>query len=307
MTEESSVSVSTPGHLLRAARRRYGWSIEDIAEELNLLPHVIEGLEQDNYSVVAGHTYAVGYLRNYARLVGISIEASLQAHNALMPVRENVSGTLNEGNRVSRAMPVPISWIVSTVVALAVIVGVGLTYMNRSENGSRIALSGIATKSKVDNSNGQQTTQSEKQAGELVIDSRGNTQITRTNSAESQPNSTNVNFAENLLVPDTVLPVFDAGERIYPLADAVESKSLDQRDLVVYFIEPSWIEVRDRDAQQLIGRRVEAEQLIRLVGDPPFSIYIGSPAGVRLRYRTQNLRPEPRQGDQSVQLVVGES
>ena len=111
MTEESSVSVSTPGHLLRAARRRYGWSIEDIAEELNLLPHVIEGLEQDDYSVVAGHTYAVGYLRNYARLVGISVEASLVAHNALMPVRENVSGTLNEGNRVSRTMPVPISWI----------------------------------------------------------------------------------------------------------------------------------------------------------------------------------------------------
>ena len=74
MTDQQVRSSATPGHLLRAARRRYGWSVEDIAEELNLLPHVVEGLENDDYSVVAGHTYAVGYMRNYARLVGVTID-----------------------------------------------------------------------------------------------------------------------------------------------------------------------------------------------------------------------------------------
>ena len=35
MTDQQPRTVATPGHLLRAARRRYGWSVEDIAEELN--------------------------------------------------------------------------------------------------------------------------------------------------------------------------------------------------------------------------------------------------------------------------------
>ena len=89
MIDQQPGTIATPGHLLRAARRRYGWSVEDIAEELNLLPHVVEGLENDDYSVVAGHTYAVGYMRNYARLVGVAIEDALSEDNELIAPRRS--------------------------------------------------------------------------------------------------------------------------------------------------------------------------------------------------------------------------
>jgi len=145
MTDQQPRTVATPGHLLRAARRRYGWSVEDIAEELNLLPHVVEGLENDDHSVVAGHTYAVGYMRNYARLVGVTIEEALSAHNELIAPRRSRPTPRTKAPSLLSAMPVPMSWVVSTLVALAVVVGIGVTYLNRAEQNKKIALTGSVT------------------------------------------------------------------------------------------------------------------------------------------------------------------
>ena len=35
-------TVATPGELLRGARQLYGWSVEEVAVELNLLPYIIQ-------------------------------------------------------------------------------------------------------------------------------------------------------------------------------------------------------------------------------------------------------------------------
>ena len=77
MVQRTPDSELTPGALLQRSRQRYGWSIEDVADELKLLPYVIEAIEQDDYSQTAGWTYAVGYLRGYAKLVGIDIDSTI--------------------------------------------------------------------------------------------------------------------------------------------------------------------------------------------------------------------------------------
>ena len=77
MTDSADASNASPGEILRGARELYGWSLEEVAAELNLLPDVVEALEADDYRDIAGWTYAVGYLRNYARLAGVSIEQSI--------------------------------------------------------------------------------------------------------------------------------------------------------------------------------------------------------------------------------------
>ena len=77
MAESADTRNTSPGEILRGARELYGWTLEEVAAELNLLPHVVEALETDDYSHTAGWTYAVGYLRNYARLAGVSIEQAI--------------------------------------------------------------------------------------------------------------------------------------------------------------------------------------------------------------------------------------
>jgi|GEM_PF-3137326 cytoskeleton protein RodZ len=318
MTDPQPRTIATPGHLLRAARRRYGWSVEDIAEELNLLPHVVEGLENDDYSVVAGHTYAVGYIRNYARLVGVTIEEALSAHNELIAPRRSRPTPRTNAPSLLSAMPVPVSWVVSTLVALAVVVGIGVTYLNRAEQSGKIALTGsIAT-----NDLSRESPSDAKQSGMAqtsevgTMDNQLATDISQSGAtlsgaveggAGAGSDSTLDGLGVDGLVIDADLPAFDPGTRLYAVADDNRVKVLGTRELELYFLGASWIEVRDRDAKQLIGRRVESDVLVRLVGDPPFSIFIGTATSVRLRYRSQYLRPEPKEGRQFVRLMVGGS
>ena len=57
--------------ILSSARKEVKWSVEDVAANLNLRIAVIEALEADDYSDLPGPTFVRGYLRSYARLLGV--------------------------------------------------------------------------------------------------------------------------------------------------------------------------------------------------------------------------------------------
>lgn len=69
--EKAAVERSGPGAALREARESAGLTIEEVAEKLHLLQSVVSSLEKNCYSRIRGDTFVRGYLRNYARLLGI--------------------------------------------------------------------------------------------------------------------------------------------------------------------------------------------------------------------------------------------
>jgi len=140
MADSAGASNTSPGEILKGARELYGWSLEEVATELNLLPHVVEALEADDYSHTAGWTYAVGYLRNYARLAGVSIEQAIADRKELLPPKEDGPGTMTEGSAPNKPQPVPIQyrWVVTAVVLILVIGGLYAAYLNRASDVERV-------------------------------------------------------------------------------------------------------------------------------------------------------------------------
>ena len=143
MAERTPDYELTPGALLRRSRQRYGWSVEDVADELKLLPYVVEAIEQDNYSQMAGWTYAVGYLRGYAKLVGVNIESAIGEHASLLPQKEDGPGTLTHRTGAKVAIPISFSWVVTAVVVIVVVGGISATYWKRSNDADRVVLESV--------------------------------------------------------------------------------------------------------------------------------------------------------------------
>ena len=141
MDKTDTIVATTPGEILRAARELQGWSFESVAEELRLLPNVVEALENDDYSHTAGWTYAVGYLRNYARLAGVSIEQAITDRKELLPPKEDGPGTMTEPVR-NRMQPIAIQyrWVATGAVLLLVFGGLYAAYLNRSTDVERSRL-----------------------------------------------------------------------------------------------------------------------------------------------------------------------
>ena len=72
----------TSGVVLREARESAGLSIEQVAEKLHLLQSMVSSLEKDCYDRIRGETFVRGYMRNYARLLGISDDEVVKRYNA---------------------------------------------------------------------------------------------------------------------------------------------------------------------------------------------------------------------------------
>ncbi|MDX1399165.1 MAG: helix-turn-helix transcriptional regulator, partial [Oceanospirillum sp.] len=63
-----------PGEQLKKARERMQLDTREVSEQLNLKHSFVQMIEEDNYSALPGATFVRGYLRAYAKLVGIDAE-----------------------------------------------------------------------------------------------------------------------------------------------------------------------------------------------------------------------------------------
>lgn len=78
----------TPGRRLRTLRESRKLDIERVAALLHLQRHVIESLEGDHYERLPAPVFVVGYLKNYARLLGADPAPIITAYRHLVPARE---------------------------------------------------------------------------------------------------------------------------------------------------------------------------------------------------------------------------
>ncbi len=64
----------TPGAALRAAREKRRLSIAEVVVATRMKTHVVQALENDDYSVIAAPLYGKGFIKLYAEYVGLDPE-----------------------------------------------------------------------------------------------------------------------------------------------------------------------------------------------------------------------------------------
>lgn len=76
-----------PGAMLAAQRQKKGWSVEQVASLVKLAPRQIQAIEADNYAALPGLAVARGFVRSYAKVVGLDANAL----TAAMPHESDVA------------------------------------------------------------------------------------------------------------------------------------------------------------------------------------------------------------------------
>lgn len=72
-----------PGALLRASREARGLSLAQAADQLKLKQAIIDALESDDYQRLPSILFARGYLRSYARLLGLPVTEVIETFERL--------------------------------------------------------------------------------------------------------------------------------------------------------------------------------------------------------------------------------
>lgn len=125
----SMSGAATPGETLRVARQLAGLSQEDIAGKLKLSPRQIAAIETGDWSALPERTFTRGFMRNYARLVGVDpdslgIDQAPSQPNAatqLKPTPAAIGEIVHEADRNGLGAA---RWVVPALLIAALAAGV---------------------------------------------------------------------------------------------------------------------------------------------------------------------------------------
>ncbi|MBV8531661.1 MAG: helix-turn-helix domain-containing protein, partial [Candidatus Eremiobacteraeota bacterium] len=73
--------MSTLGERFRAAREARGLSLSDVSEQIRIRSVYLAAIEEDNWNAIGAPVYIRGFLRTYARFLGLDPEEVVAAFN----------------------------------------------------------------------------------------------------------------------------------------------------------------------------------------------------------------------------------
>lgn len=111
---------TTPGSLLLAQRETLELSLQHVADELNLTMHYVRALESDSYDKLPGDVFVKGYIRSYARLLGLDPDQMLDIYREFTThklARKEEAIKRHARRRMDKNRP----WIIVSGVAFVVV------------------------------------------------------------------------------------------------------------------------------------------------------------------------------------------
>jgi transcriptional regulator with XRE-family HTH domain len=118
------------GDEFRVAREARGLSLSDVAEQLHIRSTYLQAIEEEDWSSIGAPVYVKGFLRTYARFLGVDPEHAIEAFGRTAPAPLPSRQWTPPSPVVTSARglgPSPWAWL-SGLVALALLAYVGYGY-----------------------------------------------------------------------------------------------------------------------------------------------------------------------------------
>ena len=183
-TEENSSqpennTTPSPGQMLRERREALGLSQQHVADKLFLKAHQINDLEEDRLDDNASITFTKGYVRNYAKQLGLDSAAVINAFEQRHVTAEPPAKLQSFSKRVAKQTHDD-RWMMVTYLILLLIIGgvVAWWYQQPSDEGT----AGNTVENTVDST-------AERTVVERIKEDAGNTPVSSSNGRLGEPSS----------------------------------------------------------------------------------------------------------------------
>lgn len=271
MSESAQLSI---GQTLRAAREAHGMSLDDVAAHLRLMHRQIEAMESDDFASLGQSVFARGFVRNYARLLGLVPEDLLA----------RMSGAPAEAAPITQAEPPPpAAWLTSpwlflillgTLIVVAVPVALYL-WLN----------------SEVDEDlPSRQPSAMQTESVPAVAPAPVEAPVEAPAPVEASPAPAAESAAEPTPTAPLPAPTFqDPAEAGAPTIPPATNGSVLRFD----FGDEAWVEVKDGSGRMVHRQLNPAGSRVDVQGQPPFDLVVGNATQVRVHYNGRPIDLKP--------------
>ncbi|MBT1261722.1 helix-turn-helix domain-containing protein [Pseudomonas pergaminensis] len=320
-----------PGDTLRQARESNGWSLAEVALKLNLTTTSLGNLEAGAFDKLPGHTFARGYIRAYAKLLGIDQAVLVQEFDQFTGTDSQGSnvhglGRIEEPVRVSHT----ILRIVSLLLLIAVIGGGFVWWQDQASQRSKDLTSNAMEHVEVESADG--TTQihpldePEDQAvaeGQAAPEAPLATEQPATESAPAAtaaapapatpaapahtpaaPVAQAHTPAAPAQAPATTAPAAPAAPAISP--PTTPALIAGDGRVQITFIADCWTQVTDGNGKVLFSGLKRKGDTLDQGGKPPLTLRLGFARGAQVAYNGQPVDVAPFTSGETARLKLGQ-
>jgi len=263
-----------PGHLLRQARDDMGLSQKEAARDLHLTSKVINAIEESDFTVIPSFVFARGYIRSYARHVGLDGQGLVDAFDTAYGVPNNSAKPRSAVQKLGRQSKPSDTWVklVSIVFVIGLLVASVVWW--QSQNGGLMSSQLTSTATQVTDGDALDgALDTEEDALDLSLLVANESEVEASVPAEqAQP------------VVDEVVEL--AAEQVLAIAPAiidVPAAALlapNEAQLVMVFDKDCWVEIKDGNGKMILSDLYSAGDTITQVVTAPIEVLLGRSSGV---------------------------
>ena len=317
-----------PGDTLRQARESNGWSLAEVALKLNLTTTSLGNLEAGAFDKLPGHTFARGYIRAYAKLLGIDQAVLVQEFDQFTGTDSQGSnvhglGRIEEPVRVSHT----ILRIVSLLLLIAVIGGGFVWWQDQTSQRTKDLTSNAMEHVEVESADG--TTQIhplDEPEDQAVAEGQA---APETPVTAEQP-APEVAPAATAAAPAPVTPAAAAHTPAAPVAQAHTPAAPVQAPapaapaapaisppttpaliagdgrVQITFVADCWTQVTDGNGKVLFSGLKRKGDTLDQGGKPPLTLRLGFARGAQVAYNGQPVDVAPFTSGETARLKLGQ-
>jgi cytoskeleton protein RodZ len=300
-SKQTDGTIDGPGSQLRKARERQGLDQAKIAAQLHLSQAMIQALEWDDYEELPSPVFVQGYLRNYARLLGVKEEAVIRAYQALNPSKDQAPLPRNQPDEVAKELHVDhrLTRFMSLVVVL--VLGALLFFwwqgrMDQPEpepepasmmDGSDNATTGFSLPDQSESATQTLPDTAMPPMDESLLPGEAESPA-ESAQPELTPEPDSGSIPQAAEPPAVEAPVLSSSESVEtpdtePAVAEAPSMPSDAGTMVFEFSGPCWVEVRDSTGRlRIIGEMREGVRKTLDAQLGPFKVVFGDVNAVRL-------------------------
>lgn len=245
-----------PGRVLRAAREDLAMSVAEVARHLRLSVRQVEAIEADDWEKLPSGPFVRGFVRNYARLLGLDPEPLVQTVDGIAPVEAH-SAIAPDSKNIPFPSGAERPW--SRYAAIGVLVGFALALLAyEGYQGYRPQVTVYAPPPASAQPAAEASETSPKTAG--------------------QPQASE---------PQAPAPVLEAVVPEQAAPSLSSANPAEAAAVQLQFGRDSWVEIRDREGKILSSQLNAAGSEQTVSGEPPLSLVVGNASAVHVTWRGQ--------------------
>jgi len=265
------------GSVLKKAREKQGMSANDVAENLLISVDIIKAIDNSQADALPALTFTQGYIRSYARLLGLSADDIITEYVLMAPDSKQVLTPhsvlpAQKSSNDSFMKLISFSFIIVAIIVLFI-----WLYNADFRNYSNSANNETAEFNSPVNTENEPVLHTEESDVILI-----NEQQERSFQSDEneQVESLELNVKSDVLSAPEVEEIIEVEEVV--AKEPAPVISLDEDKLLLSALGESWCEIQDSTGKRMFYQLLNRGQEVSLSGAAPFTVFLGNAPEVRV-------------------------